>query len=111
MVNTIKFRILIVLKEGRFPDRHKTETMSHEKIFTNVTKAIERGKVTIEDAIKNIDNDIATYTKLRNDLKIKGDDLSISEDVRIEAYERVVEFGNIIIENIELKRRLNESRK
>lgn len=68
--------------------------MSHEKIFNNVSSAIERGKLTFEDAVKNIDNDNATYNGLIANL---------SRDTDLD---KIVVFENYIAEGIELKKRL-----
>lgn len=37
--------------------------MSHDKIFMNVTRNIDNGKITFESAIKNIDTDLEVYNK------------------------------------------------
>lgn len=84
--------------------------MSHERIFMNVSRSIESGKITFESAIMNIDLDLRTYTDMRVALKAHVETEGLSEEVLTTAYERIVDLGNQIIECNELRRRLIEAK-
>jgi len=84
--------------------------MSHKKIFENVKRAIDNGKLTIDKAIENVEIDLVTYRKLKDSLinYVEVNKFDLTSVAKRDARAKIVETGNNIDECVELQKSLTE---